>query len=125
MVHQYDLDTPKTSLENAYEEFKANVNDAVSKSDIINKALDRQQVKTKTTKEDLISLFNPNRDFIESYNKRTLKEQEKQAKEEKAKLVDENGQPYEQLWKHEGFRQIHDPLSTFYNLRHLGKESQL
>jgi hypothetical protein len=113
MVHQYDIDTPTTSLENAYEELKINVTDAVARSDIINKALEKQQVKKEITREDKISLFNPNADFIDAYNKRTLKETERKTKEEQAKLYNEHGQLYEHLWKHDTFKQIHDPLSMF------------
>jgi hypothetical protein len=112
MVHQYDLDTPKTSLENAYEEFQTNVSHPDERASIINKALGKEDVAPHTTREDMISLFNPNQDFIESYNIRTQREDTKKVKQENAKLFNEEGQPYEHLWKHDGFKELHDPLSN-------------
>ena len=37
MVHQYDLDTPTTSLEIAYEGVKANITNPIERSNLVNK----------------------------------------------------------------------------------------
>lgn len=79
-MSQYDLDTPRTPLENAYEQFAANIKDPVQKQNLINQVLGTNNIKPHPTKEDLISLFNPNADFINSYNQRTLKQQIKNEK---------------------------------------------
>jgi hypothetical protein len=114
MVHQYNLDTPQTSLENAYQGFKENITDPNMRTHIINKALGKENPQPNPTKQDYIDLFNPNADFVNTYNQRSIKEASKKEKEEQYKLVNEQGQQYELLWKQEGFRQIHDPLSRLY-----------
>ena len=114
MVHQYDLDTAQTSLENAYNEFLSNIKDPHARNEIINKTLGKDNLKQNLTKQDYISLFNPNADFVESYNKRSIKEATKKAKEDQAKNFNEQGQQYHHLHKHEGFKHIHDPLSKSF-----------
>ena len=114
MVHQYDLDTPTTSLEKAYEGVKSNLNDPVQRTAIVNKALGRDKIQMPVTNDEIISLFNPNAEFVRTYNERQLKEEKMQKKESEKALYNELGQAYEHLLKYDEYKKLHDPLSNYF-----------
>lgn len=64
--------------------------------------------------KQILTEITPNEQFINSFNKRFLKEEEEAKRKYSRQLVNEHGKTYARYWEKEGFSAIHDPLGNFY-----------
>lgn len=67
----------------------------------------------KEEKNDLANLFSPNQKFIDAYNIRKIKETKSELRVQSKSIYNEDGQRFSRVWDHQGFKNIHDPLSKF------------
>lgn len=111
MVHQYAPDSRTTTLEHAYDDLIKNIPDTQQRSVVVNKALGKAEIDPTKVGDDVISLFNPHADYVRAYNERAVKEEKRLIREKEKQLYNEAGQAYEQVWKNDSFKSIHDPLS--------------
>lgn len=113
MVHQYNPDSPTTTLEYAYDNLVKHIPDPHQRNAVVKKALRKDEEQLNKVGEDVISLFNPHADYVRAYNERAVKEEKKVLREKERQLYNEAGQAYEHLWKNDSFKKIHDPLSNY------------
>jgi hypothetical protein len=80
---------------------------------------DRKSVRQHILSSEIRDVRNPhfkektdaNEDFIRTYNERAKNEKREIKKRLLKDLVNETGKKYARFWEHQGFREIHDPMS--------------
>ncbi len=73
--------------------------------------LTKEEKKPRQKESDFLA---PHKGFVEAYNERAVKEKKTELRAQSQFLYNEDGQRFGRVWDHQGFKNVHDPLSNTF-----------